>query len=78
MHPELYLMLHQQRQRELDRALAAALVVRERTASATRTPKPRRGALVRLVADARRSLTLALQQRVAVTADRSPAACCAA
>lgn len=78
MHPELYLTLHQQQQRELDQVLAVALLVRERTAPATRAPRPRTAALVRLVADARRSLALAAQQRVAATADRSPAACCAA
>ncbi|GCD21715.1 hypothetical protein ACFO3K_16980 [Cellulomonas algicola] len=75
MHPELFLTLHQQQQRELDRALAVALLVRERT-----TPEPhlRWSRVGTRAADAGRRMVLAARQRLTVSADRSPAACCAA
>ncbi|MDC7123321.1 hypothetical protein OMK64_17465 [Cellulomonas fimi] len=78
MHPELYLTLHQQQQRELDQALAVALLVRERTAPAPRVRRSRVGALTRVLADARRTVVSAVRQPVLVPADRTPAACCAA
>lgn len=78
MHPELYLTLHQQQQRELDRALAVAVLVRERTTPAAARRGLRARALVQDVATAGRSFVRGLRAPAALTADRSPAACCAA
>lgn len=78
MHPELYPTLHQQEQRERDQALALALRVRERTTPTSRARRPRVRALAVVLADARRAVARAVRQPVAASADRAPAACCAA
>ena len=67
MHPDLYYVLHQQRERELDAELRRRLAVRERAVP----PKPRRGLL-----DAPARLVSALRP-VHRTRVGTPVVCCA-
>ncbi|NKY39670.1 hypothetical protein [Cellulomonas septica] len=78
MHPELYLTLHQQQQREVDQALAVALLVRERTTSAPSGRRPRTRVLLVALADARRALGRPVRRATAVPVSVGPAACCPA
>ncbi|MEZ0447621.1 hypothetical protein [Cellulomonas sp. ICMP 17802] len=66
MHPELFAVLHQQRERELEAELRRRLAVADRSAAPARAPRrPRPGLVARLLA-ARPTLAVA-----------PPSACCA-